>query len=211
MTNKMFVKNDYKMHTDDAAAATTTTDDSYIQVLRRLDRWDDRQYSFFVDALASASKKGDAPRLDDLLEASKRAYPITHEPYAAYHIALVYACMFAKDEAVSILLNDARVDPSHRQYACLRAACSIDDPKIVRTLLDDPRVDPSFDDCAVLFDTCELGGYKVMPLLLSHPAVKRSLRADSLRDHAFRFRNTMAMREIILHAKLDALPVGSCV
>ena len=192
-------KKDYKMHTEDAVEAT---DDGYIQELRGLDRWDDLQYSFFVDALASASKNGDVRRLDDLLDASKRAYPITHEPYAAYHIALIYACMFSKDEAVSILLNDARVDPTHRQYACLRAACSIDNPKIVRILLDDPRVDPSFDDCMVLFDTCEIGGDKVMPLLLLHPAVRRSLHTDRLLDHAFRFRNVTAMREIILHAKL---------
>lgn len=187
------------MHTDDSVAAT---DEAYIQELRSLDRWDDSQYSFFVDALASASKTGDTRRLDDLLDASKRAYPITHEPYAAYNIALVYACMFAQEEAVALLLNDARVDPTHRQYACLRAACSIDHPRIVRTLLEDPRVDPSFDECMVLFDTCELGGYRVMPALLLHPAVRRSLRTDQLVEHAFRFRNLSAMRAILLHAKL---------
>ena len=187
------------MHTDDSVAAT---DEAYIQELRALDRWDDSQYSFFVDALASASKTGDTRRLDDLLDASKRAYPITHEPYAAYNIALVYACMFAQEEAVALLLNDARVDPTHRQYACLRAACSIDHPGIVRTLLEDPRVDPSFDECMVLFDTCELGGYRVMPALLLHPAVRRSLRTDQLVEHAFRFRNLSAMRAILLHAKL---------
>ena len=187
------------MHTGDSVAAV---DEAYIHELRGLDRWDDDQYSFFVDALASASKTGDTRRLDDLLDASKRAYPITHEPHAAYNIALVYACMFAHEEAVALLLNDARVDPTHRQYACLRAACSIDNPSIVRTLLGDPRVDPSFDDCMVLFDTCELGGYRVMPALLLHPAVQRSLRTDQLVEHAFRFRNLSAMRAILLHAKL---------
>ena len=187
------------MHTDDSVAAA---DEAYIHELRGLERWDDSQYSFFVDALASASKTGDTRRLDDLLDASKRAYPITHERYAAYNIALVYACMFAQEEAVALLLNDARVDPTHRQYACLRAACSIDNPSIVRTLLEDPRVDPSFDECMVLFDTCEIGGYRVMPALLLHPAVRRSLRTDQLVEHAFRFRNLSAMRAILLHAKL---------
>lgn len=191
------------MHTEDVAVDDYTTDGASIQALRRLDRWDDRQHSFFVDALASASKNGDVRRLDDLLDLSKREYPITHEPYAAYHMALVYACVFAHEDAVAILLGDPRVDPSHRQCAALRAACSIDHRNIVQALLDDPRVDPSIDDCAVLFAVCELGGHSVMQPLLLHPAVQRTLHADLLRDHAFQFRNAKAMREIILHAKLD--------
>ena len=185
------------MHADSVA----TIADIDLQELRNLDTWNESQNSFFVDALAHASKHGDVVRLGDLLDASKRAYPITNDPYAAYHMALVYACMFAKIEAVTTLLKDSRVEPCYRQNAALRVACSIDNEGIVQTLLDDPRVDPSFDDCAVLFTVCELGGYKVIPCLLSHPSVQRVLRTDLLRDHAFRFRNTMALREIIIHAK----------
>jgi hypothetical protein len=168
--------------------------------LHAAETWDERQHSLFVDALVQASKSGDVDRLDVLLDASRRVYPETHDPFAVYHMALVYAAMFAKDKAVARLLDDARVDPSHRQYAALRAACANDHVEIVQALLDDPRVDPSFDDCAVLFAVCELGGCRVLPCLLRHPAVRQSLSVDRLCEHAFRFRNRPALRAIVHHA-----------
>jgi len=91
--------------------------------------------------------------------------------------AIAMACTVGHLAMVTLLLRDARVDPSANVHLALQRASYFGHVEIVERLLRDTRVDPSARCQEALRDAVSNGHYATVELLLRDERVARDMRS----------------------------------
>jgi ankyrin repeat protein len=99
-----------------------------------------------------------------------------------YDTTIQIASYYGRTEAVQLLLNDNRVDPSGSENDAIRKASENGHVEVVRLLLSDNRVDPSARNNYAIRKASENGHVEAVQLLLSNNRVDPSDR----NNHAIR-------------------------
>lgn len=82
------------------------------------------------------------------------------------------SCSDGRDEYVTLLISDSRIDPTLNNHICIQYAVSKNYSKIVKTLLSDSRTNPMVNNGALLNHAAAFGYIDVLKCLISSNKTK---------------------------------------